>query len=212
MFTSRNRARRARSGMTLLEVILALAVLTILAATVFLMVETTMRASVIIQETWTRQQQIDRLTQLCRHIFRNMPPSATIEGGYEEIDGQDMPVLTFKNLPALDVLGTTGQANEEIAFMGLPRLGGGYHFAVRILTPPANGRLDEPDEDYITLIQDLIALEWRFLADGDEDWRYEWTDAGTRPALIELALMAIEETRTNRALFSIPVRQAVSQQ
>lgn len=198
--------------MTLLEVILALAVLAMLASTIFLMVETTMRASVILQETWTRQQQIDRLTQLLRKNFRNLPPSATIEGGYEEIEGKDMPVLTFKNLPSLEVFGSSGQAEEEISLMGIPRLGGGYHFAARILTPPLDGSLDEPTEDYITLIQDLLVVEWRFLTDGDEEWRYEWTDLQSRPALVELALMAIEETRTNRALFWIPIRQASFQE
>lgn len=198
--------------MTLLEVILALAVLAMLAATVFLMVETTMRATVIIQESWTRQQQIDRLTYLCRHTFRNLPRSATITGGVEDVDGKEMPVLTFKNLPGLEVFGSSGQNEEEISLMGIPRLGGGYHLAVRILTPPPEGRLDEPTEDYITLIQDLAVLEWRFFQTGDEEWRYEWTDEQSRPSLIQLVLMAIEESRTNRATFWIPVRQAVFQE
>lgn len=198
--------------MTLLEVVLAMAVMAMLAATVFLMVETTMRATVIIQESWTRQQQIDRLTYLCRHTLRNLPRSATITGGIEDVDGKEMPVLTFKNLPGLEVFGSTGLPEEEIALMGIPRLGGGYHLAVRILTPPPDGGLDEPIEDYITLVQDLAALEWRFFQTGDEEWRYEWTDEQNRPSLIQLVLMAIEETRTNRATFWIPIRQAVFQE
>jgi prepilin-type N-terminal cleavage/methylation domain-containing protein len=203
---------RTRAGMTLLEVVLAMAVMAMLAATVFLMVETTMRATVIIQESWTRQQQIDRLTYLCRHTLRNLPRSATITGGVEDVDGKEMPVLTFKNLPGLEVFGSTGQAEEEIPLMGIPRLGGGYPLAVRILTPPPEGGLDEPAEDYITLVQDLAVLEWRFFQTGDEEWRYEWTDEQNRPSLIQLVLMAIEETRTNRATFWIPIRQAVFQE
>lgn len=198
--------------MTLLEVVLALAVLAMLAATIFLMVETTMRATVIIQENWTRQQQVDRLTYLCRHTLRNLPRSATITGGIEQVDGKEMPVLTFKNLPGLEVFGTSGLPDEEISLMGTPRLGGGYHLAVRILTPPPEQRLDPPTEDYITLIQDLSVLEWRFFQTGDEEWRYEWTDEQNRPSLIQLVLMAIEESRTNRATFWIPIRQAVFQE
>ncbi len=203
--------RHTRAGMTLLEVVLALSVLAMLAATIFLMVETTMRATVIIQESWTRQQQIDRLTYLCRHTLRNLPRSATIAGGFEDVDGREMPVLTFKNLPGLEVFGSTGQADEELSLMGIPRLGGGYHLAVRIVTPPPEGGLDEPIEDFITLVQDLAVLEWRFFQTGDEEWRYEWTDEQNRPSLIQLVLMAIEETRTNHATFWIPIRTAVFQ-
>jgi prepilin-type N-terminal cleavage/methylation domain-containing protein len=84
-----NGRRLARSrGFTLLEVMMAIAILSILTGVLFSMVRVTMETVADFSQLQTRQQQVSGLLELCRSTFRSLPNSAILEGRIREEEGK----------------------------------------------------------------------------------------------------------------------------
>jgi type II secretory pathway component PulJ len=100
MFTNLDsRKVRRRQSFTLLEVMLALAILVLLTGALFALVQGSLTATAILDQKQHRQAQVDGFLQLCQETFQRLPPRAILQSGVVEVKGGFVPVLVVHNAP-----------------------------------------------------------------------------------------------------------------
>lgn len=193
-----------QAGYLLFEVLLALAILTMITALVFRIIQTTVRSTREVTYLESLQERVDGISELLRQNFANLPAVAqfqtkTLPTGpelvFQHVDFQ------FATTPGIPAYGTVALA----------------------LRPQADGRLSlafyqEPEDAAEHLIQasqedkvrwtpllgDLDQASWRFFDPQAHSWRTDWPANGTRPALVELTFRIAGQSEAHRSVFNCP--------
>ena len=120
MFTS----RKARSGFSLLELTIALAILSLIAGSVYAVLRGTIEEADLLRQEQSRQQEIDGFVELCRRTFRMLPAQATLEGRVRQQEGKYLAELIIRNAPESLAWGKVDDL-DAISVLGMrPQIGG----------------------------------------------------------------------------------------
>lgn len=214
---------RLQRAFTLLEMIIAMTVFSIVSASIFGVVQVSLQATADLAEAQRVAQQIGALTELCRKTFAALPSQAGLRMIPAEENEENGQELVLRNTPLSFALGG-GALNYGSTTLGLrPQKDGLYQLALSRsdFAPPeeepvgvgevsAGGVPDfEPDEQgryWLALIPDLEWATWRFYDPSSRDWIESWTRK-TRPPLIELQLFIPGEAMPIRAVFPVAPAQ-----
>jgi type II secretory pathway component PulJ len=193
-----------QAGYLLLEVLLALAILTMITALVFRIIQTTVRTTREVMYLESLQERVDGISELLRQNFSNLPSrvrfqTKTLRNGTE---------LVFRHV-----------AFQFAIAPGTPEFG----TVALCLRPQADGRLSlafyqEPEDAREQLIQanledkvpwtpllnDLDQVSWRFYDPQNNSWRSDWPATGVRPALVELTFRVAGQSQVHRSVFNWP--------
>lgn len=218
-----------RRAFTLLEMIIAMAVFSIVSASIFGVVQVSMQATADVEEAQRVSQQVNAFTELCRKSLAALPPQAELRMVPAEENEENGQELVLRNTPLSFALGA-GALNYGSTTLGLRQQKDGlYSLAISRsdFMPPEGESMEvrgatsesdaedvafEPDEQgryWLVLIPDLAWASWRFYDPAVSDWVESWTKK-TRPRLIELQLFIPDDAFPIRAVFPVSPAQTTA--
>lgn len=209
MFYSNKPLPERYRAFTLLEVMLALAILTLLAGALYAMVDATLRATSELEMRTNRSQQIRGFIELCRKTFRALPASSSFAVRINQEGENLMPELVFRNAPGLFAWGEPGEEPTSTILGVRPQLGGLVSLSLLQDSDEEIGSYllgGSPKQAWLPLISGLRKVEWRFYDPRTTVWMKEWKEQGFRPSLVELTL-TIEEGPQRYVFWVPPVQQ-----
>lgn len=207
MFTSSNTfVKQARlRAFTLMELSLALSILTLLAGTLFAIVDATFRASSELQAGQDRNREISAFLSLCRQTFANLPAPATFQAQVVPDGRRYSSQLIFRNAPGLMAWGDSKNTFDTTILAVREQVGGLAGVGIlqdsdKRIQAYLNG--DTGARQWLMLLRDLRDAQWRFYDPATSTWVKEWNNITARPAYAELTLTTADDTQTY--VFKLP--------
>jgi type II secretory pathway component PulJ len=199
---------RYRAGYLLLEVLLALAVLSISVVMIFKIIQTTLKVTSDINFLQAQQRKVDGIFELLRRNFSSMPTTCT----FQTRTVNNSLELIFRNAPFNFSWVATGAKVGTVVIAGRPQADG--RLALSVLQESGNA-LDsyveggaEKKADWFPVMSDAERISWRFFDETSGKWSTDWPDSGTKPNLVELTFKLAGVNQTNRCVFTWPIAQA----
>jgi len=195
------------SGYLLFEVLLALAILTIVVVLVFRIIQTTVRATTNVAFLQAQQEEVDGLFELLRQNFAAMPQVTQFQTRLH----QGATELIFRRAPFTFSRTSEGPQFGTVVVSARPQPDG--RLSLGILQEPENalesyidaGR--EKQANWFVLVADLDQLSWRFYDLSAKKWQTGWNDTATKPSLVEVTFRLSGQAQAQRGVFPWPVAQ-----
>jgi type II secretory pathway component PulJ len=203
---SRVRERVHSSGYLLLEVLLALAVLSIVVGMVFQIIQTALKVTADIDFLQTQQRKVDGITELLRRNFDSMPQSCLFQtrktNGSVELIFRSAPfnfswVRAGANFGTV-VLASRAQSDGRLALSVLQESGNALDSYVDAGNEKA---------EWFPLLSDVEELSWRFFDQTTGKWSPEWPNPAAKPNLVQLTFKLAGRNHTERCVFRWPIAQ-----
>ena len=194
-------------GFLLLEVLLGLAVLSIVVVMIFQIVQTTLRVASDINFLEGQQQKVDGIYELLRRNFVTIPQTALFQ---TRKNGKAFELI-FRDAPFnFSWLGTAAQYGT-VVIASIPRADGRIDLSV-LQEPEGTSKkiVDTQTEwkgSWLPLLTDIDQISWRFFDPRSAKWATEWPEAGIKPSLIEVTLKLAGRPHVERGVFRWPVAQ-----
>ena len=204
------RQRVKTSGYLLLEVLLAVAVLSISVVMIFRIIQTTLKATADITFLQTQQRKVDGISQLLRRNFESMPQTCTFQT--RSVNGS--LELIFRSAP-FNFSWVTSKANFGTVVIARRPLPNG-RLALTVLQESGdalNSYVDGSNEkkgEWFPLVDDAEQLSWRFFDGQAEKWTSDWPNPATKPSLVELTFKLAGRNHLERCVFRWPMAQTGS--
>lgn len=206
-----------RRGFTLLELILAVLLITILIGMVF----ATARTSLALGNTVVTTQNEEMLHQAFFDFLENrlntLPGNARLELTSSDSGSHYLSDLTLQNIPVTFNWGGVKRTPKAIRLSTVKRRSGYLdiilsYFEDEIIDPSgeeSTAPSANPPEPFaqITLLQDVAFFEWRVLDGRSLEYQYEWQLSGRLPLQLELVCSFGASGNQIREVFWIPPRQ-----
>jgi hypothetical protein len=201
-----SRGVRSRStGYLLLEVVLALAILTIVVMLVFRIIQVTVRVTTDVQYLQSEQEHADGLYELLRKHFDSMPQTAQ----FRTRRLQNALELVFLEVPFHFSWTPSGAQFGSTVIAARPQPDGRYTLAVvqepedvntsyAVFGEPSNAR-------WASVVSGLRECNWRFFDGRTHEWKTDWQDPSVKPILFECTFEVSGQTGPTRAVFRWPV-------
>ncbi|HWL52646.1 MAG TPA: prepilin-type N-terminal cleavage/methylation domain-containing protein [Chthoniobacteraceae bacterium] len=207
-----------RSGLTLIEVMVALAVLVILVSGIFMVVHTALKTVLLIDNQASREDEITNLTDILRTNFRNLPNHALLSAG--PVPGKENREFLFvvQNAPGFLTWLPIRGSDREVVLLSLqrPSREEGWKVCLKRFDPaptPAEREFDAQQAlkaaaqiPWLELVANIERVGVRFFDQTTRKWLQEWKNSHTRPGLIELTLVYehTKDARSAAAIFWLP--------
>jgi type II secretion system protein J len=203
--TKRARQGGHTSGYLLLEVLLALAVLSISVVMIFRIVQTTLKATADINFLQTQQRKVDGISQLLRRNFDSMPQTCT----FQTRNTNGALELIFRYAPFNFSWVSAGANFGTVVIASRPQPDGRLALSVLQESGDAlNSYVDGANEkkgEWFPLMDDVEQLSWRFFDQRTEKWSPVWPDTATKPNLVELTFKLAGRNHVDRCVFRWPI-------
>jgi type II secretion system protein J len=200
----------ASSGYLLLEVLLAIAILSIVVVMVFQIIHTTLRVTSNINFLQTQQRKVDGICELLRRNFVSMPETCL----FQTRNQNGSTELVFRYAPFNFSWTKTGAKFGTVVISSRPQADG--RFALSVLEESGNaleGYVDsgiERKSDWVPLINDVEQLTWRFYNSRTGKWSSDWPDTAAKPNLVEINIKLAGRSHMERGVFRWPIAQTGS--
>lgn len=175
----------ARAGFTLLEIMLAVAVLGLVAVSIYRFVETTITAVQTSQAEFRDRAVSESFTTFLRAEMERLPPQLAAITGEPHV---------FNNVPW-----------DELRWIANPGFGtmtrhaiGEYQITLTVQEPDGGGPLElglrrqpldgSQEATWFPLIKNVKGFEVRYFDSRGQQWMEKWTDLTIRPSLIRVKL------------------------
>ena len=195
--------------MTLLEVVLAVAILCFLVGGMAGVVRMAISSSAQIEETEERTRAFTAFFRLCDQTFTALPAGATLlrtppqgEDGFFASEGRSE--ITLRNAPAAFAI------DDDDIFFGEVALGTRRQPDGDLVLGIEYRRIDRqtgqllPAPRWIPLLRNLRGIEWSFFDARTGKWQAGWTDTTQRPTLVRLTLAPADGYPKETAVFLLP--------
>jgi type II secretory pathway pseudopilin PulG len=197
-----------RGGYLLLEVLLALAVLSLVVGMIFQIIQTTLKVTADIDFLQIEQRKVDSLFQLMRRNFSSMPGSAIFQT--RELNG--LTQLIFYHAPFNFTWINAGAIYGTVIIA--PRVQADGNLALSILQEPGdqpdtrNANIEGSKSGWFPLLAGIESIKWRFFGSQSGKWLTTWDDTGTKPTLVEINFKLAGRNHTDTCVFRWPVTQS----
>ncbi|MBV9488531.1 MAG: hypothetical protein JO069_02245 [Verrucomicrobia bacterium] len=193
-----------QGGYLLLEVLLGLAILTMVTALVFRIIQTTVRTTHEVTYLESLQERVDGISELLRQNFSSLQSivqfqTKSVQGGTELVFRQAS--FQFTATPGVPIFGT-------VALGTRPQKDG--RLSLMYYQEPENARehlIQSNREDRVAwtpLLENLEQIAWRFFDQRNHSWRVDWVDNAARPALVELTFRLAGQNQVHRVVLRWP--------
>jgi type II secretory pathway pseudopilin PulG len=190
---------RAVGGYLLLEVLLALVILSIIVGLVFRIIQTTSRVTSNVQFLQSQQEHSDGIYELLRKDIESLPLNAEFQTKRTKDDFQ----LIFDETP-FNFSWKGAQSGFGTVILAVQRQADGSFSIVATEIPEAS--VTDPDappppQTVTKLISGLVRCDWRFFDQTSGQWSTNWTSSTAKPALLECTYQVSGRPTPVRAVF-----------
>ena len=198
MFIDRN-----SRGFTLLEVIMAVAILAMVGFSIYQFLEVNVRAVMYATLTLKEERQLEGLTAMLDSEIKALPVNAqgVIRGEAYKFQGAAADQLRWRTT-AGNGLFTAFAAAEYDVTLTLNPVRGAEAFQLGIRRELSDGSSDEMN--WLPLVNDVAALEVRYFDPRLNDWLDRWSDDASRPSLIRLRIWRSGSEMPYEAIIRMP--------
>lgn len=216
-----NPATARRRGFTLLELVIAIAIMGLLVG----MVMKTSNAALMVGNTVAETQKEEMLNQafieLLDRRLTSLPGNTRFDVKVEDNGRQYLSTITLQKVPLSFSWGNQERIAKAVQLTTVRRRTG---FLDIVLSYYEHEILDDgtssnaggggnsmamSNEPFaqITLLEDVQYFEWRFLDGTNLEWRYDWDLQGRLPLQIELVYLIGADGKEIRQIFWLPPKQ-----
>jgi type II secretory pathway pseudopilin PulG len=207
---SRNRA------FTLLELVLAILLLTILVGMVFATARTSLALGNSIVETQNEEMLQQAFFELLSQRFSALPGNTRFDLKVEDSGSHYISDLTLQNVPLSFTWGGQARIAKAIQLSTVKRRSGYLDIVLKYYE---NEILEGAESSFssstaatepfaeIVLLSDVAFFEWRALDGRSMEWLYDWDIQGRLPLQLELTLAIGAKGQEIRQVFWIPPKQ-----
>jgi type II secretory pathway pseudopilin PulG len=215
-------ARTKETAMTILEVILAVLVLSMISVAVFQFVRSNLKAISLSSEDINNRLAMERLTEVVQEEFFSFPGrgTSTLVSKAVKVGGRDVDSVEWRSKggPGLMTTAAKGEYIVRLRIKPVQRDSSKYEIGVEReqvsqeteLGLVASTGTSKPD--WIPLIPDAYALKLRFFDPRLNTEVAGWTDPGARPSFMRMTITRAADEEPVDAVISIPAAIATQQQ
>jgi type II secretory pathway pseudopilin PulG len=196
-FRARGRGRLDAAGYLLLEVLLALVVLSIIVGLVFRIIQTTSSVTSNVQFLQGAQEHSDGMYEILRKDIESLPGTAEFETKRTKDEFQlifDETSFNFSWKGAESGFGTV-----ILAVRNQPD--GRFSLVATEIPEPPVADAPLPPTVVTTLISGLVRCDWRFFDRNTGHWVTNWASGGDKPTLLECTFQVSGQSAPVRAVF-----------
>ncbi|MEZ5303967.1 MAG: prepilin-type N-terminal cleavage/methylation domain-containing protein [Verrucomicrobiales bacterium] len=202
-----------RGGFTLLEVILGLAILSLLIGGIYALARGSMELSADVAVQQAEETRVHALVELCRRTFEMMPGNAKFEMYPHKDGGYNVYDVVFTDYPLAFSWPGVPAGSKQVIFSTEKDAAGALQIRLTYLNEEeaeereTSSRLSADVGTSLVLIDNIKLLEWRVWnpSEGESGkWMEEWEDTARRPTLVEMHLTFFGDEVPMRAVFWVP--------
>jgi prepilin-type N-terminal cleavage/methylation domain-containing protein len=197
--------RKSRRAFTLFEVMLALAIMTLVAGMIYGVTEAVIRATTELTTEQERRREVDGLHELLAREFHALDPQTVLGLDVRENQGHYLSEITIEKAPGVFSWG------RESWYFGLIVLGlevapnGLLRFGIRressdLITKERGG----DGAKWLPLVDNLKSLEWSFYDGQARLWDGKWANRAVLPLLVKLKYRFANDPMAGEMVFSLP--------
>jgi hypothetical protein len=199
------------SGFTLFELVLAMALLTMLVGMVFGTARTSLALGNTIVATQNEEMLHQAFFELLHQRLSSLPGNTRLNLKVEDSGSHYLSELTLQNVPLSFTWGGQARIAKAVQLSTVKRRSGYLDIVLRyyeneILEDSASvgGVIDNKPFAEIVLLEDVAYFEWRVLDGQSMEWQYDWDLQGRLPIQMELTLAIGAKGEEIRQIFWVP--------
>lgn len=203
-----------RAGFTLLELVLALAILALLVGMVFGTFSANIQLGNTIAETQNEASERQAFFDMMKKLFGTLPGNTRMELTAKDAGRQYLSDLTLQNVPLAFTWGNTEKIAKAVQLSTVQRRDGLMDIVLRyyeeeILQDSDNAEVNKDAKPFaeLTLLEDVRTFEWVVLDGRTMEPAYDWDLVGRLPLQMELTIAFGEQGDFMKQVFWIPPKQ-----
>lgn len=196
-----------RQGFTLIEVMLALMIFTLLAGAVFTSVQAVSSASAVLGVEQLRARKIDAFLTWVRRGFRNLSGRSEVILRTRDSGGAGRAVeLIIRRAPGAFSLGEFDANGGEVVLSAIPD--GRGTATISVTRFPSSMSVSDSVKflekaEWLPLLEGVRTLQWTFWNPDEQKFIEEWTEGQPLPKLVHLK-MGLDSGEIVEAVFRPP--------
>ncbi|MCX6982176.1 MAG: prepilin-type N-terminal cleavage/methylation domain-containing protein [Verrucomicrobia bacterium] len=204
-----------RHGFTLLEVMLAVAIIGFTTVGIFRFVQSTVRAVAVSVEDTEEQLRVDRLVALVQEEFYSLPArgQTNIQGESIKLNGADFDSIEWRSRggPGLMTTAVSGEYRVKLRIQPVEKNSNKYEIGYwrRPALLETDGGLvaggSDKDATWVPLLQRVSAMRIRYWDSRLGQLLDSWRDPTARPAFVILSITREGDDVPYEAVLRIPV-------
>jgi len=205
------------SGFTLLELVMAMLLLTILLGMVFGIARTSLALGNTVVNSQNEEMLHQAFFEFLGQRVAALPGNTRFDLQVQNTSGQYLSDLTLQNVPMSFTWGGQPRIAKAVQLSTVRRRSGFLSIVLRyyedeILEGSASleggkSKLDNKPFAEVELLDDVAFFEWRVLDGSSMEWQYDWDIQGRLPLQLELTLAFGAQGEELRHVFWIPPKQ-----
>lgn len=208
--------------MTILEVVIAVVILSMISIAVFQFVRSNLKAISISTKDVNERLAVERLVELVQEEFYNIPArgQATLTSKAVKVGGRDVDFVEWRSKggPGLMTTAAKGEYLVRLRIKPVQRDSSKYEIGIEremVMQETALGLVagsGTSKPDWVTLIPDAQSLKCRFFDPALNTEVEGWSDAARRPSYMRLSIMREGDVVPFEAVIANPGGIATQQQ
>ncbi len=197
------RSHKRRGGFTILELVIAMGVLSLLFGGIFQIAKASMTHSNLIVQRRQFETEKAALISMLQNHFEQLPGNAIMDLRWNDVGSHFLSTMTFQDAPMNFNWG--GRINSAEAFQIVTeKRGDGFldivlkFYDEEILDPASRNFLDVEPSAEVVLMEDVNRFEWQVLNGQTQELQNEWDVRGRQP--LKVILNAILEPKGDTVL------------
>ncbi len=209
-------ARPRDAGFTLLELVIAMILLTIIVGMVFGIARTSLALGNTIVATQNEEMQHQAFFDLLSRRFSALPGNTRFDLKVEDSGSHYLSDLTLQNVPLSFTWGGEERIAKAVQLSTVRRRSGFLDIVLRYYENEilegaestfGQSALDEEPFAEIVLLEDVAYFEWRVLDALSMEWMYDWENESRLPLQVELTMAVGAKGEEMRQIFWLPPKQ-----
>jgi type II secretion system protein J len=202
-FAQSNRPRSPGPGFTLLEVMLAVAVMALVAFSIYRFVEVDLQAIKISTDDTTQKGALQALVAVLQEEFCNLPPSqsSALLGEAHKFNGKASDEVEWLTQAGNGLFTQAADGPWKVTMTLRPDDKTNTYTLGLLRQLPDNS---STDDHWLPLLPNVDAIEIRYFDQRLNVWLEKWSDVNSRPALVRVRIWRTDQTVPYEAVIALP--------